>query len=684
MNKRKQLIILTLLIYACGIIRITAGETNYITNRNGVKIASTTKGRDGNIIINPGLELPGKLIWDGTSALCERSSTQVHSGSWSLHIKDENKTSCGYASSLPTLVPLQGGGRFYAEAWIKIDSRATKRTGYGSASVEVVFYRNDGKFLVAQNVGRISSAKKWHRVCNLVTLPYEAAKIGFRITPAAHIKELMANVYVDDLYLAPLPVAEAVGRVKLLPQPKPPRGAPEYKVTKRSDDGRNLALTIKKLSEGFDPKRPFVIWAIGSSFTDFLGNGDKLIAAIHKKYPNAPEIVYKKMIGGSTPYNLLRGWARHLVIPDHPDLVLTYNFGYTANMEKLFIELRSKTTADIIVGSLHWCKNHKKAWPNPETPVRKYINPKKLRELCKRYKVEFVENRQDVTAYMTANKLTIKDMLVDSVHQSPYLAKMINANIARHFNHPAKFSYDPGSRERRVEAEKKSAKLKTTGSWVPAKKGQALSATGSGSEMIVDFNGNRIELIGWLDPQGGELSVWIDGIPAQKAEAYYASYIQPGEDNFINLDSRAVDFRRMISDRCPHGVSLGQNIIPQKWEIIMTSDKGDYKLTGSVTDFDGKGNAFKPFTSKSGQIIIDPVLWRLAKTNRSGDKFSFEVKRSAREKIDFKGKAGRFRVCVLDNLSNGPHQLRLKTQGGGPVTIDAFDIFEPPLKRIQK
>lgn len=636
--------------------------------------------KDGNIIINPGFEAPDKLIWEGTNAQVERSSARAHSGKWSLHIKDNSAAAAGYAGSTPVSVSLQGGGRFYAEAWIQIDSAANSRTGYGVAAVDIIFYSNDGKVLVSQPVGRVTSSRGWFRVCNLVTLPYEAAKIGFRVTPASQMPQLMGNVFADDFYLAPLPVAEKAGRVKLLPIPRPPRKAAEYKVVTRPEDGSNMALSVEKLSKGFDPQRPFVIWAIGSSFTDFLGNGEELIAELRKRFPNAPQIVYKKMVGGSTPYNMLRGWARHIVIPDHPDLVLVYNFGNTPNLEKLFAELCSKTTADIIVGSLHWCKKHKTAWPNPETPMKKHVDPKALREACKKYGVEFVETRQDITAYMLANNLKIEDMLVDTVHQSPYMAKIINDSIAAHFNSKAKFSYDPRSRERRIEAGATDAPIKKSG-WTTTKDGLVSAApAGQTSELTVEFTGNRIDLIGQRTPDGGSVSVWLDGKPINQTEAFYAGYIQPNKDNFIDIKSSITDLRRVISDRCPHGIELGKNVVPQKWTITMLTDKGDYELVGSVTGPDGKGNALKPFTSKSGQIIIPPDLWRLAVTNKTGDSFMFEVKRSTIEQIDFKGAPGKFRVCVADSLPDKAHKLTLKTQGNGKVTINAFDVFEPPLK----
>jgi hypothetical protein len=334
-------------------------------------------------------------------------------------------------------------------------------------------------------------------------------------------------------------------------------------------------------------------------------------------------------------------------------------------------ELRTQTTADIIVGTLHWCRGHEKHWPNPDE-VNRHLDPGGLRELCERYGVEFVESRREITQYMLDNDLDIPDLLVDTVHQSPYAAHMINANIARHFHRPPAFSYDPRSRERRIDAA--SDRVTASDDW----RDGALHTTGAAA-MEIEFTGTRIDLIGRRDPQGGKLKVWIDGIPAGDADVYYATYVQSGPNNYIDLHAREVDYRRIISDRCPHGISLGDNIMPQTWTITMTSDDCDYEIAGSITGPDGQGNAREPFTSDTGQIIIEPDLWRLPNTNRTGDYFTFDVVRSAQGQIDFAGTRGTFRTRVIDGLANGPHTLRIETQGDGPVAIEAFDVFQPPL-----
>ena len=477
------------------------------------------------------------------------------------------------------------------------------------------------------------------------------------------------------------------------PGPQPPQGAPEYEAPSRPTDGANMALTVEKLTRGFDPPRPLLIWSIGCSFTLCLGDEDQrqlehavLIDGIRQRFPDAPQIVYKKMTGGSTPFRLLRGWARHLVIPEQPDVVLIYNFGETAELEKLIVDLRTHTTADIIVPTLHWCQGH--PWPDPEARNR-HLDPIGLREVCARHGVEFVENRRELTEYMIAHGLEIEDLLYDDVHQIPYAAKMTNANIARHFNRAARPAYDPRSRERRIEAEAPSPALSRSDDWRIGKDGQALVASGkwtrlkgppdilvdagTRSSIEVQFTGTRIDLVGWRDPQGGSASVMIDGKPAQEAPVYYATYVRPAPSNSWATISN-------LCDGAPHGIALGEEIVPQRWTISMTSDKGDYELVGSATGFDGKGNAFKPFASQSGQIMIEPDLWRFAKHMRTGDRFTFDVYRCAKGQIDFAGPAEKFRSRLVENLPPGRHTLRLETRGGGRVIVDAFDVFEPPEK----
>lgn len=436
-----------------------------------------------------------------------------------------------------------------------------------------------------------------------------------------------------------------------------PDGAAEYVATVRPSDGQHLALTMQKLENGISPKRPFLIWALGSSYTNMLGNGAFWKQEIPKRFPNAPPIVFRKMVGNSCPWQYLQGWARHLVVPDQPDLVLIYTIGKPADLEKVIVELRTHTTADIIVPSIHWRQRDAKLWGKSENAADQ--NVAAVREVCRRHSVEFVESRRDWAEYLKANNLPLDSLLKDAVHQSEYGAEIINRNILAHFQKPETFTYKPEDRERRIQAVKKD----------------------DGSS--VSFVGTRVDLHGTRSAKGGTFKVMIDGKPAGQTDAFLMSYVQPDENNSRERFGKSPTVPR---DTAPHAITPGKDISPQTWTIVMTSDKGDFKLTGSKAGDDGEGNAFKRFESNSGQIVIEPELWRRAERNRTGDRFTFDVKRATQSTVSFNGNDGEpFTIRLAQMLTNGQHSIALVPVAGGgldsAVAITAFEVFQPPLRK---
>ncbi len=435
----------------------------------------------------------------------------------------------------------------------------------------------------------------------------------------------------------------AVKNVPAADTPQPPEGAPDYVAPVDPGAGQHLALTLQKLEEGFTPERPFLIWALGSSYTNMLGTGEFWRDYIPRHFPNAPAIEYKKMVGNSCSWQYLSGWARHLALPDNPDLIITYTIGDPADLERLILEIRRNSTADIIVPSIHWRERDQPNWGLSENAVDQDVAA--VRAICAKYGVEFVESRKHWAEYLEAHKLPIPALLKDAVHQSDYGREIINRNIATHFRKADQPSYDPSKREHRL---------------TPAI-GETLT-----------FTGNRIDLVGRKSPDGGTLTLTIDGQSANEIPAFFATYVQPGEKNFKEPSV-------VPRDNSPHGVILGGNLVPQTWTITVTSDKADFELNGSVTGPDGKGNATQPFTSTSGQIRIDPAEWRRSERTRAGDTFTFEVYRTTLAEVDFTGDEGElFRVHLVRNLSNGEHTLELTAKRDGLTSIDFLEVFTPP------
>jgi hypothetical protein len=203
-------------------------------------------------------------------------------------------------------------------------------------------------------------------------------------------------------------------------------------------------------------------------------------------------------------------------------------------------------------------------------------------------------------------------------------------------------------------------------------------STGQGARLTVKFTGNRIDLLGRHVAGGGSARVLVDGLAADQAPVFFTTRIEPQPKSLpLKLPGPGP------ADIAPHAVELGDKIVPQKWTITVTSDKGDYKLEGSLAGPDGEGNVARPFTSTSGQIRIDPALWRhglIQQTgkepiygNRRGDRFTFEVYRCAVGEVSFSSSASSpFHLPLVQNLPNGPHVLE--------IAVEAFQVYQPPEK----
>ena len=310
-----------------------------------------------------------------------------------------------------------------------------------------------------------------------------------------------------------------------------------------------------------------------------------------------------------------------------------------------------------------------------------------LRDVCRKHGVEFVENRRELAEYLKRIGRKPSALLGDSAHQNEHGLCCTWDNIVRHIARPERFNYDFQSRERRllVSPPTKSGmeSVVLSNGW-PAADGM-VRASKPGERIKVEFTGNRIDMLGRAVKGGGTIRVLIDGQPAHQAPIFYSTSVKAQPKSFP---------WKIVGpgpgDVGPHAVELATNLVPQTWTITLTSETGDYRLEGSVTGPDGEGNSTKPFTSRSGQIHIDPDLWRFNRQenkgeftygNRAGDKYTFDVYRSAIGQVSFSAaEPGPLHRPLVENLPNGKHTLEIVTQGDGDMAIESFYVFQPPEK----
>jgi len=443
-------------------------------------------------------------------------------------------------------------------------------------------------------------------------------------------------------------------------------------------DGKYLASTVAKLEGNLGlPGKPFLIWGVGSSYTNFLDDIEPIRQIIRKRFPNAPEIIYRKRVGSGCPYDYARGWVHTGVLSEHPDLILCYTNGKLIDLEEMLKNIRCRSTADIIIPSLHFMASD--SLTNDIINDPRYIE---MEMICRKYNAQFVDNRRELADWLMKNNMEIKDILSDPVHQNELGRILICENIARHFVHNNTPAYDPFVLEKKIPLvkafEQNDSNISFSSSW--KKEGDYLCAARTGSSISMRFKGNGVYLIGKHLSGDGGINVYIDGKPLNAVSSFSISFIEPAITNISHTGnySRA---SKENGDTGPHGIILGDNVVPQTWEIRMIDDIGNYELTGSFTGMDGKGNNMKPFRSSSGQIIIPPSLWREAKANVKGDYWSFEVFRTVlAPPIPIENQPSNvFLVPLVLDIPYGEHTIEIKTTSDEKVSLNALYIYNPML-----
>lgn len=259
------------------------------------------------------------------------------------------------------------------------------------------------------------------------------------------------------------------------------------------DPGKFLALTIQKFEKGIDPPRPILVWALGNTALDSLDDGTSIRKALANRFPHCPPIELKKKTGVAATWEQVNSWITDHALSDHPDLLILYATGKPKSLDKLLTKIRSGSTADILVPSIHWRMADKLNWGKTENAVDQDVAV--LRETCRKHGAELVENRKRWAEHLQLGKLPIESLLRDKTVPNSKGASLLHNNIIAQLRRPARgYHYEPRTRERRVNI---------SFSFDP---GEAFS---------LPFTGNRVELIGLLSPDGGNAQVFIDGKPGK-------------------------------------------------------------------------------------------------------------------------------------------------------------------------
>ena len=571
-------------------------------------------------------------------------------------------------------IPAKPGKPYFISLWLKCPAEHYASVTFGSeerlpsTSVDTCYIPGTGN--------------QWKHVGIYFWMPVPARTVQFHIAPRGEPEQPGQSICVDDLQLRSASNEEMAEAYEAERSHLPP-----YNVAPQPGDGRNLALSVAKWEgKAGIPGKPYVIWGIGSSWTAAQEEGYGLIYDIQKNFPHAPPIEYHAHDGAGTPWTYAGDWVKQFVGAEQPDLIFTYTVGSTEGLDAMLTEIRKHTTADIIVPSIHFRPTDSMT---PDNIENGYVSWAKIREICEKHHAEFVEHRRDLAEYFKVTGLKPDDLLIDHVHQNQHGRIRVWDDVMKHITDPKQFTYDSASLERVIPVnppmDTATEKVTLHGKWTTGK--TPVRSVQGGDKITVHFTGNRIDLIGHRTAGGGTAKVFIDGTPAEQAPVFQGNYIRAIPKIYPKEKIRA-----QPGDVAPQAANLLSHLVPQRWTITMVDDNGNYEIVGSVTGPDGKGNAAQPFVSNSGQIGIDPEMWRnnVLKNkeqspgqppvfgNGTDDKFVFDVYRCAVGSVSFAGdKPELFSVPLVQSLPNQEHTLEMVTNGDGGVDIESFYVFSP-------
>jgi len=385
---------------------------------------------------------------------------------------------------------------------------------------------------------------------------------------------------------------------------------------------------------------------------------------LRKRFPHTDFVIENRAIGGFSSQLLVRT-MHYDAIPFYPDLLVFHVYGAHDKYEDIIREIRSRTTAEVIMQS-----DHANVWPEPKCEGNFWEEQKDwgdkmnyffLPAIAEKYKCSWQRQRWEWVDYLKDNNLQPADLLKDSVHLNEH-GRWLMAELLKRY-----LVYLPDEPQ---EQWKDMVKTYIVGRDIDWKD----------NKLTLKFEGNRIVALAGTG-SSGKVSVLIDGKGISKHPDCY-TFTRPSSTPGVGWPS----IKKIGWQKSP---------VLESWEAVcegFNEKQDDFTFTvkGSVTGFDGKGNAKDKFVSNSGRIVIEPEDWVFEydkqvsnKKAPEGFKVHWEVKLMGTDEYTsptVDNSAKEYPTVLASNLNNGNHTLELMAKDGKRPAINAIVVYKPPYK----
>ncbi len=366
---------------------------------------------------------------------------------------------------------------------------------------------------------------------------------------------------------------------------------------------------------------------------------------LKEKYPFARIHMVNKSVGGFSSQKLWKT-TEYDILPFYPDLVIFHVFGSHTDYEKILQMIRSKTSAEMLVWNDPW------EGPNAWSDTMSYHL---IPSFCEKYKLEFANIRTDWFNYLHDQGMNSKELTIDGTHLNEAGNRLLAGMLIRYFK------YDPA---------READPLHLVDTIFPDK-------NVSPGALSIRFTGNRLDIR--LAPAGNDTvraKVLIDNnTPSDVQSMYYIT--RPNADSTKDWPWQTGAVIR-ISHLAP--------LVPEKWTITMTTvddslKRFHFKISGSLTGFDGNGVSDEKFVSNSGKVIIEPEDWFVKQAwdkfkvdFRPGYTISWAVNITCSDDID---NSERLNYTLIQGMDNRYHVIRLIPYRNKTIPVEKIIIYKP-------
>ncbi|MAF10459.1 hypothetical protein CMK11_08405 [Candidatus Poribacteria bacterium] len=451
--------------------------------------------------------------------------------------------------------------------------------------------------------------------------------------------------------LNPLILPRSTGDTAYPPLPDPPD---------TSAYGARIQRSMKLMATSAPTKRNTVrILYYGQSIVGQRWS-EQVDAYLRQTYPHTNFVTANLALGGFSSPRLVRT-MHYDALPFYPDLLVFHVYGSHVQYEEIIREIRSRTTAEIIIQT-----DHANAWPGDRADTldaqenwADQMNYWHLPRIADAYGCALQPQRTEWAHYLTTHGLDPSDLLTDAVHLNEH-GKWLMAELLKRFLRVLPDD-EPDASDRPVRTYEVGRDI----DW-------------SDGVLALPFDGNRVTAIAGETP-GGEAKVRVDGRPPSEYPELYTFTRASGTPH---IGWPAIQKFTWTSPP-----------VLEDWTLTVRGfddahENFSFTVEGSVTGPDGGGRAHEKFVSASGRVVIEPEDWVFAfdrKVSERPTPDGWEVTWSvaplfadAYSTPTADDPSIETETILAQGMSNGAHTLEIVAAGERP-DVKALRVSRPPM-----